>query len=49
MLTTFKATAKKLPAGLQVETESRGFKLEFPQIYPQVIIFKVPSSTNFKK
>ncbi len=27
MLTTFKATAKKLPAGLQVETESRGFKI----------------------
>jgi len=27
MLTTFKATAKKLPDGLQVETESRGFKV----------------------
>lgn len=27
MLTTFKATAKKLPEGLQVETESRGFKI----------------------
>ncbi len=27
MLTTFKATAKKLPQGLQVETESRGFKI----------------------
>lgn len=26
MLTTFKATAKKLPEGLQVETDSRGFK-----------------------
>lgn len=27
MLTTFKATATKLPEGLQVETESRGFKI----------------------
>ncbi|WP_300384285.1 OsmC family protein [Clostridium sp.] len=27
MLTTFKATAKKLPEGLQVETNSRGFKI----------------------
>ena len=27
MLTTFKATAKKLPDGLQVESESRGFKI----------------------
>ena len=27
MLTTFKATAKKLPGGLQVETNSRGFKI----------------------
>lgn len=27
MLTTFKATAKKLPGGLQVETDARGFKL----------------------
>jgi uncharacterized OsmC-like protein len=27
MLTTFKATAKKLPEGLQVETQSRGFKV----------------------
>lgn len=27
MLTTFKATAKNLPEGLQVETESRGFKI----------------------
>ena len=27
MLTTFKATAKKLPEGLQVESESRGFKI----------------------
>ncbi|MGN0311406.1 MAG: OsmC family protein [Lachnospiraceae bacterium] len=27
MLTTFKATAKKLPEGLQVATESRGFKI----------------------
>lgn len=27
MLTTFKATAKKLPGGLQVETDSRGFKI----------------------
>ncbi|WP_367567976.1 OsmC family protein [Lacrimispora sp.] len=27
MLTTFKATAKKLPDGLQVETNSRGFKI----------------------
>ncbi|MEA4900296.1 OsmC family protein [Desulfitobacterium sp.] len=27
MLTTFKATAKKLPEGLQVETDSRGFKI----------------------
>ncbi len=27
MLTTFKAVAKKLPEGLQVETESRGFKI----------------------
>lgn len=27
MLTTFKATAKKLPEGLQVETTSRGFKI----------------------
>lgn len=27
MLTTFKASAKKLPEGLQVETESRGFKI----------------------
>lgn len=27
MLTTFKATATKLPNGLQVETNSRGFKI----------------------
>lgn len=27
MLTTFKATARKLPEGLQVETLSRGFKI----------------------
>lgn len=27
MLTTFKATARKLPEGLQVETNSRGFKI----------------------
>ncbi|MEA4832871.1 MAG: OsmC family protein [Oscillospiraceae bacterium] len=27
MLTTFKATARKLPDGLQVETNSRGFKI----------------------
>ena len=27
MLTTFKASAKKLPEGLQVETDSRGFKI----------------------
>lgn len=27
MLTTFKATAKKLPEGLQVETAARGFKI----------------------
>jgi Predicted redox protein, regulator of disulfide bond formation len=27
MLTTFKATAKKLPNGLQVETSARGFKI----------------------
>lgn len=27
MLTTFKAVAKKLPEGLQVDTESRGFKI----------------------
>lgn len=27
MLTTFKATAKKLPEGLQVETQSSGFKI----------------------
>jgi len=27
MLTTFKATATKLPGGLQVDTESRGFKI----------------------
>ncbi|MGG4220646.1 OsmC family protein [Paenibacillus jamilae] len=27
MLTTFKATAKKLPEGLQVESNSRGFKI----------------------
>lgn len=27
MLTTFKATARKLPGGLQVETNSRGFKI----------------------
>ena len=27
MLTTFKASAKKLPEGMQVETESRGFKI----------------------
>ncbi len=27
MLTTFKATAKKLPDGMQVETESRNFKI----------------------
>ncbi|RRD95463.1 OsmC family peroxiredoxin [Clostridiales bacterium COT073_COT-073] len=27
MLTTFKATARKLPEGMQVETESRGFKI----------------------
>jgi len=27
MLTTFKATAKKLPDGMQVETSSRGFKI----------------------
>ena len=27
MLTTFKATAKKTPVGLQVATESRGFQI----------------------
>ncbi|MEA4920545.1 MAG: OsmC family protein [Clostridiaceae bacterium] len=27
MLNTFKATAKKLPEGLQIETSSRGFKI----------------------
>ncbi|NLJ40419.1 MAG: OsmC family protein [Clostridiales bacterium] len=27
MLTTFKATAKSLPDGLQVDTEARGFKI----------------------
>lgn len=27
MITTFKATAKKLPMGLQVEADSRGFKI----------------------
>lgn len=27
MITTFKATAKKLPEGMQVETNSRGFKI----------------------
>lgn len=27
MLTTFKASAKKTPAGLQVETSARGFKI----------------------
>lgn len=27
MLTTFKATARKLPEGMQVETNSRGFKI----------------------
>lgn len=27
MLTTFKATAKRLPEGLQVETNARGFKI----------------------
>lgn len=27
MLTTFKATAKKMPEGLQVETNARGFKI----------------------
>ncbi len=27
MITTFKATAKKLQEGMQVETESRGFKI----------------------
>lgn len=27
MLTTFKASAKKLPEGLQVETSARGFKI----------------------
>lgn len=27
MLTTFKASAKKLPEGLQVESQSRGFKI----------------------
>ncbi len=27
MLTTFKATAKKLPEGMQVETQSRNFKV----------------------
>lgn len=27
MLTTFKATAKKLPEGLQIETSARGFKI----------------------
>jgi uncharacterized OsmC-like protein len=27
MLTTFKATATKLPEGLQVEAQSRGFKI----------------------
>ncbi len=27
MLTTFKATAKKLPEGMQVETAARGFKI----------------------
>lgn len=31
MLTTFKATAKALPEGLQVETNSRGFKILFDE------------------
>ncbi|MDR7810834.1 MULTISPECIES: OsmC family protein [Lacrimispora] len=31
MLTTFKATAKALPEGLQVETNSRGFKIHFDE------------------
>ncbi|MBA5850759.1 OsmC family protein [Clostridium sp. cel8] len=31
MLTTFKASAKKLPKGLQVETNSRGFKIVFDE------------------
>ena len=31
MLTTFKSTAKKLPEGLQVETNSRNFKILFDE------------------
>ncbi|XOQ44230.1 MAG: Dihydrolipoyllysine-residue acetyltransferase [Clostridium sp.] len=31
MLTTFKATAKKLPDGLQVESNSRGFKILYDE------------------
>jgi len=31
MLTTFKATAKKLPEGMQVDTESQGFKILFDE------------------
>nr|WP_314464956.1 OsmC family protein [uncultured Clostridium sp.] len=31
MLTTFKATARKLPEGLQVEGNSRGFKILFDE------------------
>ena len=31
MLTTFKATAKKSPEGLQVEANSRGFKILFDE------------------
>lgn len=31
MLTTFKATAKKLPNGLQVETQTRNFKVLFDE------------------
>ncbi len=31
MLTTFKATAKAMPEGLQVETNSRGFKILFDE------------------
>ncbi|KAJ51797.1 putative OsmC-like protein [Clostridium tetanomorphum] len=31
MLSTLKATAKKLPEGLQVETDSRGFKISLDE------------------
>ena len=44
MLTTFKATAKKLPEGLQVETQSRGFKVLMDE--PKDLIGGTDASLN---